>query len=56
MHILSFTVDGVIDQNVPSRCDGKLTSSTFKAVRKHRIVALIFDKKVLNYEFNISYN
>ena len=40
MHILSFTVDLIIDQNVSSRCDGELPSSAFEVVRKHTIVAL----------------
>ena len=40
MHILSFTVDLVIDQDIASRRDGELASSAFEVVRKHTIVAL----------------
>ncbi len=47
MYIRSFTVDRIIDQNVPSRSDSKLASSVFKVVREHRIVALTFKRKTL---------
>lgn len=40
MHILSFTVDFIIDQNVSCRRDCELASSAFEVVRKHTIVAL----------------
>jgi len=40
MHIFSFTIDLIIDQNVASRRDSELASSAFEVVRKHAIVAL----------------
>ena len=40
MHILSFTVNLIINQNVASGRDCKFASSAFKVVGKHAIVAL----------------
>lgn len=40
MHILSFTVDLIINQNVPSRRDSELAPSAFEVVRELAIVAL----------------
>ena len=44
MYILSFAIDFVVYQDIPGRCDGKLSSSAFQAVREHCVISLIWIK------------
>lgn len=45
MHISSFAVDLVVDEDVSSRSDGKFASCSFETVREHSIIALQMNKK-----------
>lgn len=44
MHVRSFTVDAVVDEDVSGRSDGKFTSGSFETVREHSIIALQMNK------------
>ena len=44
MHVRSFAVDAVVDEDVSGGSDGKFTSGSFETVREHSIIALQMNK------------
>lgn len=44
MHVRSFAVDAVVDEDVSGGSDGKFTSGSFETVREHSIFALQMNK------------
>ena len=51
MHVRSFAVDAVVDEDVSGGSDGKFTSGSFETVREHSIIALQMNKtKVRGFE------
>ena len=45
MHVRSFAVDLVVDEDVSGGSDGKFASGSFETVREHSIIALQMNKK-----------
>lgn len=44
MHVRSFAVDAVVDEDVSGGSDGKFISGSFETVREHSIIALQMNK------------
>lgn len=44
MHVRSFAVDAVVDDDVSGGSDGKFISGSFETVREHSIIALQMNK------------
>ena len=44
MHVRSFAVDAVVDDDVSGGSDGKCISGSFETVREHSIIALQMNK------------
>lgn len=44
MHVRSFAVDAVVDEDVSGGSDGKFASGSFETVREHSIIALQMNK------------
>ena len=44
MHVRSFAVDAVVDEDVSGGSDGKFTSGSFETVREQSIIALQMNK------------
>ena len=44
MHVRSFAVDAVVDEDVSGGSDGKFTSGSFETVREHSIIVLQMNK------------